>query len=55
MTALADVALQFRRECLGWERPVDRKFAEQNRNAAGDAGSQAWTPYIFENNSDYCG
>jgi hypothetical protein len=33
---------------LGWERPVDRRFAEQNRNATDDAGSKAWTPYIFD-------
>lgn len=48
MTALAQTALDFCRECLGWARPVDRKFAEQNLNCTGDGGSKAWTPYIFD-------
>ncbi len=48
MTSLAYTSLQFCRVCLGWDRPVDRKFSEQNRNCTGDAGSKAWSPYIFD-------
>ena len=43
----AQIALDFCRECLGWERPVDRKYAEMNRGATG-LGSLAWTPYVFD-------
>lgn len=53
MTLLADVALAFCRECLGWRMPVDRRFAEQNRNATGDGGSKAWSPYIFDGDAKH--
>ena len=48
MTDLAQTALDFCRECLGWERPMNRRFAETSRNATGDGPSLAWTPYIFD-------
>lgn len=47
MTGLAQIALAFCRECLRWERPADRRFAEQNQDPHGNP-SRAWTPYVFD-------
>ena len=47
MTNLAQTALAFARECLGWDHPVDRKYAEQNKDPFGKP-SKVWTPYIFD-------
>lgn len=44
---LAQVALGFCQLCLGWERPVDRKYAEQNQDPYGKP-SKAWLPYVFD-------
>jgi hypothetical protein len=52
VTSLADIALRFCGECLGWNRPVDRKFAQQNRSADGN-GSKAWPPYIFDYHAEH--
>ena len=43
----AQIALDFARECLGWERPTDRKYAERNTDPLGKP-SMVWTPYIFD-------
>lgn len=39
--------LDFCREVMGWERPVDRSYGERERDALGNP-SKVWTPYIFD-------
>lgn len=43
---LADTALAFAREILGWEYPVDRASVRTSRGADGKE-SRAWGPYLF--------
>lgn len=47
MTTPAQIALDFCREVLGWERPVDRKYGERERDPHGEP-SRAWSPYLFD-------